>query len=177
MDKPGTLGKLGDLGGKAVSVIGSEVKNVAKVVQSQIAGVEENIEKPGIQAQGQSDTKIPQEQDKTSFIKEMYGINKDQEVPSKEQADAQGKEGKTEDAQKLQELRVLAQKLHKDTYYDPLVEKSKPREDEERPQERVERQEEEEKKEDWVKKQEEEKKAPVSVHRAQRTTEMGKTLG
>jgi len=175
MDKPGNLGKLGDLGGKASSAIGKEAKNVVKAVRSQISVSETGTEKPDGQTSGQS-ANLPQEQNQ-AFVKEMYGIQGDKTVPSKEQAEAQNKASKTEDEQKLQEIRALAQKLHKDTYYDPLIEKSKPVEDEERPQERVERQEEEEKKEDWLKKQKEDKKAPVSVHRAQRTTEMGKTSG
>ena len=177
MDKPGTLGKLGDLGGKVGSAIGDEVKNIVKTAKFQVTAVEDaGVEKPGGQQVPGENTKIPKEQNQ-EFVKEMYGIEKDKEVPSKEQAEAQSKKSKTEDAQKLQEIRALTQKLHKDTYYDPLDEKSKPQEDKERPQERVERQEEEEKKEDWFKKQEEKKKAPVSVQRAQRTTEMGKTSG
>jgi len=175
MNKTGNLGKLGDLGSKASSIVGKEAKNVVKAVRSQISVSEVSAEKPDGQALGQN-TNPPQEQNQ-AFVKEMYGIQADKAIPSKEQAEAQNKASKTEDEQKLQEIRVLARKLHKDTYYDPLIEKSKPREDEERSQERVERQEKEEEKEDWLKKQKEDKKAPVSVHRAQRTTEMGKTSG
>ena len=175
MNKPGNLGKLGDLGDKASSVIGKEAKSVAKAVRSQISVSEVGAENSDGQTSGQS-ANPPQEQNQ-AFVKEMYGIQGGKEVPSKEQAEAQNKASKTEDEQKLQEIRALARKLHQETYYDPLIEKSKPQEDEERSQERVERQEKEEEKEDWLKKQKEDKKAPVSVHRAQRTTEMGKTSG
>jgi hypothetical protein len=182
MDKHGTLGKLGDLGGKATSVIGDEVKNIAKTVKSQVTGLEEvGTEKSKThQASEQSvaaQLNQPSREQNQELVKEIYGIQKDGVIPSKEQAEEKSKISKTKDEQKLQELRALAQRLHKDTYYDPLVERAKPQEEEERAQERVERQEEEEEKKDWLKEQEEKKKAPVAVSRAQRTTEMGKTSG
>jgi hypothetical protein len=178
MNKPGTLGQIGDLGGKLNSIIKQETKDIVKVVKSQVTGSEEEegAGKLGSKQVAKQSTEALGEHNE-AFVKEMYGVDQGKEAPTKEQAEMQAKTSKTEDAQKLQEIRALAQRLHKDTYYDPLVERSKPEEDTERSQERVERQEEEERKKDWVKQKEEEKKAPVSVQRAQRTTEMGKTSG
>jgi len=162
MDKTGVLGKIGDLGVKAGSVIGGEAKTIAKTIHSQITG-EELREKPIVpekssvsQLSGQN-TKPLKEQNQ-AIVKEIYGIKKDEVPPSKEQAAVQSNISKTKDEQKIQELRALAQRLHKETYYDPIIayEKKKEGQGEEAKAEKPER---EEKEEEQEKMQLEQKKA------------------
>lgn len=72
-----------------------------------------------------------------------------------------------EDKKKEAELRQ-ALEMHKTTYYDPLVNRPKKPEEQERPQERAERQEKEDR---WKLEEKKKKENPIAIQRAAQKTE------
>ncbi|MBU2632765.1 hypothetical protein KKG52_03545 [Patescibacteria group bacterium] len=167
MDKNGAVGEILEkgqqVGDSVKSSAKAQVQNIASDVVGQM-GRQESSPDQGSQANQQK-----QQQDNTQFIKDLYGVSENGSVqnqdPQSDMAIRQQRE--LEDKKKLEELR---QKLHKEKYYDPLV--NPQRQPEETTAQKLEREEHEEEKEKMEDLQEEKKKAPIAVSRAQTKAEI-----
>jgi len=180
MDKSGLFGELLEQGKSSVQDMGkSAVSQAGQTVKATVGQVA-----PGVGDNNSSsqegiglNQRDPHAQEQTrEFVKDIYGIEDPSQIPNQQQVEQQKQAKETEDKQKLQTLRA---ELHKNTYYDPLIEAiEKPNGlQEERVVEKNEREDQEKKQEEMEEQEEEAEKAPIAVHRAQRTAEMGRMSG
>lgn len=179
MDKSGLFGEILEQGKTAAQDFGKAAANQAsqtvKAAAGQVApGVAST--QPSQEGVGSSNPDPKAQEQTREFVKDMYGIEDPDQVPNQQQV-AQQKQAK--DAEDKQKLQVLRAELHKNTYYDPLVQnlENPQGQQEERAAEKNEREEQEKKQEEMKEQKEEEKKAPIAVHRAQRTAELGRIAG
>jgi len=179
-DKPGilgkTLGQVGTLGKQIGEGVVEEAKKSAKAASQQV-GIEKPVEnqaekKTGSQEQGKNVKQLPVADNK-DFVRDLYAKtdNKDQSDKNSvsQTAAKTAKENPDKTPAEIQKMANLRQQLHKEKYYDPTF--NPPEQEEEKPQERVERLEEEEKKKRWELQKKEEKKKPIAVTNAERKTE------
>lgn len=155
MDKNGVLGEVLEKGQSTVSKTGKTVvsaaANTVKIAANQVTANSDNKENQTEEADNKTKTK--------AMIKDIY-------APSNPNASAKPAEQiEAEDKAKLESLR---QKLHNEVYYDPLINRAKKGEEEERPAEKVEREKMEDLRETQKKK---EKQKPIAVQRAQNVIE------
>lgn len=155
MDRSGVLGEVLEKGQNIVQktpkTAATAATNTVKTAVNQVIGNSDNGKQQAEEADSKAKTK--------AMIKDIY-------APSDPNALAKPAEQiEAEDKAKLESLR---QKLHKEVYYDPLIERTKKTEEEERPAEKVER----EKMEDLQQTQKKkEKQRPIAVQKAQNVVE------
>lgn len=176
-----------DLGKKALGVVGTltkqigktaaeEVKKTAKATVSQIGGIEQNKEGQGGSPgeTGKDQAKQVSTQANQDIVKEMYAPSKPPEQkkeepknPSQQMAQSVAEKSPDKTPEEIQQIVDARQRLHKETYYDPLV--NPPKQEEERPAEKLEN---EKEKERWELQEKEKKKPPpLAVDREQNKTE------
>lgn len=166
------LGQVGDLGKQTIKEVTKQQKKIVKSTLSQ-AGFErpEKIEgKEQVQ-------KVIRNKDTEDFVKGLYGSeqievpqegSKEQQVQAQQQAQPNAEKSPEEQA-KLAQLR---NKLHQETYYQPLITRPKKQEEVEKPKERVERLEMEElQQEEEKKKKKAAQDADISIEREKTKTE------
>ncbi len=180
MDKSGLFGELLEQGKSSAQDMGkSAVSQAGQTVKAAVSQVAPGVgdDNGSIQEGIGSNQRDPHAQEQTrEFVKDMYGIEDATQVPNQQQVEQQKQVKETEDKQRLQTLRA---ELHKNTYYDPLIAAiEKPNgQQEERTAEKNEREDQEKRQEEAEEQEDEAKKAPIAVHRAQRTAEMGRLSG
>lgn len=175
------LGQIGNLGKQIGKGVVDEGKKTAKAVVTQV-GLEQIPEN-----QVEKKTGAPEQEKEASnlqknaqdananFVKSLYGKTeqKTNEKPasSMQQMTAQASEENPDKSpEEIQKMVQLRQQLHKEKYYDPTF--NRPKQEEEKPQERVERLEEEEKKKKMELMEKKEKKKPVAVGIAEKKIEV-----
>jgi hypothetical protein len=160
MDKHGMLGELLEKGQGAADSVKKSVSDTAKAAATQVTGI--GGDKPG-------QNKTPSV-DK-DFVKDLYGVKDETQVqsdsPDQAVASEQEQVKEQKKAEDQQEIARLRNKLHQETYYEPLV--NPPKEEEERPAEKIEKEKKIEEQE--LQQKEAEKPAPLAVKRAQTSTE------
>lgn len=152
-----------------LGAIGDELKRDAKVVSSQVTGKQprQNKQQPSnVVEQVESKEKpptpavkeFPTDDDRKSFLQDLYGPSTP--VPNEKVAEQK--------AVDEQETAALRNRLHNETYYQPLIAPAK--QQEERAAEKVEREKQEER---WdLQKKEEKKPAPLAVKQGQQSAEV-----
>lgn len=139
----------------------SSAGNIVKTAVSQITG-------------SSSDNSSQADQDTKDFVKGLYGTSgKQQAISKKNQSSSSQNTNDSslvknpEEQEKLAKVRADLKKRHDEFYYQPLV--NPPKQQEERPAEKVEK----EKQEEMIdlQKKEREKPPPLAVQRAQTKTE------
>ncbi len=154
MNSDDVFGEVLEKGQQAVKQTTNVVSDAAKMAADQIAGQKDTA---GDQASNDSSTDIQAAKD---MVKDFYAPSNPGQAPVSKDLVAQ------EDASKLAQVK---QQLHNEVYYDPLVNRPKKQEEEERPAERVERQE----MEDLQAEQKKQKEKPdFAMQRAQRQAEV-----
>jgi len=175
-----SLKQIGNLGKQTVKDATKLPKDMAKSVLSQ-AGFE-RPEKP--ERKEKITSKVDRSKDTEDFVNGLYGADTpadkpEQIVPTDPNQDQ--KPGRVKDQQQTQQkaelspdeqakLQQLRNKLHQETYYQPLITRPKKQEEVEKPKERIERLE----TEDLQKKEEEKKKRAsedISLERERTKTE------
>lgn len=167
MDKSGMMGEILEKGQGLAGNVKKQVTDTVKAAASQVAG----------STTGTDQVAPGQTPNVDEFVKDLYGIkeqvqpktpqaNSDKQVEMPDSEQAQDPK-KIEEQQKLAKLR---QDLHRETYYDPLVNppKEKP-EEEERAAVKVEKEDEMEKLEE--KEKERKKPPPLAVTKSQQRVE------
>lgn len=184
-----TIGQLGNLGKGLGKVVSDEAKHIVKATRQQ-AGIEKvaeekgkQIEQAAVSASDSDVTQVVRNQDTQDFVRDLYGSSTQKKPGTikehKKQEDFTkfADEHKDKPPEEIQELYRLRQQLHKETYYDPLVDRSQTHdqstiEEEQKKQETTQQRMERLQQEDLQKKQkEEEKKQPISVTRSQTNIE------
>lgn len=156
MNKAGVLEEVLETGGSkskqaGKSILGA-ISDTAKATASQITGV--------------------QNKDTEDIVKSLYAKNDEngKQTPPKSasQNPQQPEDNTPQGIDKKKKLEELRRELHREVYYDPLINPKKPQREEERPAEKVER----EKKEEMIDLQEKKKKEPPPlVQRTQQRVE------
>lgn len=152
--KGSLLGEILEQGGSIVKQTGKQVatlpSDLTKTAASQTGAA------PQVADQGKSVDTTVQKKQREELVKGLYGISDKKQTQGKTvPTSPQPPQEKT--PEELQKLADLRQKLHQETYYQPLVNPPKPQE--ERPVEKVEREKMEELQE--VQKKEEKKPPPL----------------
>lgn len=177
-----------DLGKKALGVVGTltkqigktaaeEVKKTAKATVSQIGGIEQNKEGQGGSPEeaGKDQAEQASTQANQDIVKEMYAPSapaqqkkEEPKNPSQQMAQSVAEKSPDKTPEEIQQIVAARQRLHNETYYDPLVNPPKQQE-EERTAEKIEN---EKEKERWELQEKEKKKPPpLAVDREQNKTE------
>ena len=171
------LGQVGSLGKQAVKQVVKLPKDFVETAAAQ-AGLEK---KSSDTSQG-GEAPMPQvirDKNTENFVKGLYGADSQEQstpqanVPKQNPEDTQqppsGQNSQKSPEEKAQ-MENLLQKLHNETYYQPLITRPKKQEEVEKPKERVERLEMEELKKDEEKKKKKDQ-ADISLEREKTKTE------
>ncbi|MBI2074945.1 MAG: hypothetical protein HYT83_03870 [Candidatus Levybacteria bacterium] len=166
------LGQLGNIAKQAGKTLIDESGKLAKTTARQVipkttpeAAEKEKAEKTAEIPQVQTAENLRQQQNK-DIIKAMYAPsekNKTQNTQAEQAAQNAAQNNPEKTPEEIQKMVALQKQLHKESYYDPLF--NAPKQKEEKPVEKIER----EKKEEEFELQEKEKKKPkpITVDRAQ----------
>lgn len=159
-----TLGQLGDLAKQTGKAIAQTPKDLAKTAAKQVGlehGAEKGKEKPTQGSEAQKAAEDIRKQQNQDIVKSMYapseGAKSQKITPAQEAAAKLAQENPQKSPEEIQKITQLKQQLHQTTYYQPLV--TPPKQQEEKPAEKVER----EKIEELQLEREKEKKKPKSL--------------
>lgn len=185
MVKVGFFEEMIEQGGTLVKQMGKQAVQVpsdlAKAAKSQVAPI--TTPQSGIAGQGPvpaagaevavdgknaGDAKA--KKDTQDIVKSLYGIQDGKKELSKEEQKRQEEllaKHKAKSPEEIQQIQKLKQELHQTTYYQPLV--TPPKQPEEKPVEKIEREKKEEEFE--LQKKEKEKPTPLAVQRGRESAE------
>lgn len=173
-----TLGVVGSLSKQVGKGIAEEVKKTAKTTVAQIGGIEQKpAGQEGTQIEAAKTQQIEQITEETNkdFVKDLYAPSAPQPEVKKEEiknptqhlAQTIAEENPEKTPEEIQQIVSARQRLHNETYYEPLV--SPPKQQEERTAEKIEN---EKEKERWeLEEKKKDKPPPLAVDREQNKTE------